>query len=102
MQTSPLGYNNVHFSELQPVLQSHRNISSNVGSTGGKSVVLGSSLNSDYLHAHSIASNSFPPLSSFSWKYTLGLWYRAAVEVGGKLCASAALEDFFIFSEYHS
>ena len=54
MQTSPLGH--VHFSELQPILQSHRNISSNLGSTGGKSVVLGSSLNSAYLHPHSIAS----------------------------------------------
>ena len=57
MQTSPLGH--VHFSELQPVLQSRRNISSNLGSTDGKSVVFGSSLNSDYLHPHSISSNSF-------------------------------------------
>ena len=46
MQTSPLGH--VHFSELQPVLQSYRNISSNLGSTGGMSVVLGSSLKWDY------------------------------------------------------
>ena len=52
----------MHFSEPQPILQSHRNISSNLGSTGGKSVVLGSSLNSDYLHPHSIASNYFPIL----------------------------------------
>ena len=57
MQTSPLGH--VHFSELQPNLQSHRNISSNLCSIGGKSVVLNSSLNSDYLHPHSIASNYF-------------------------------------------
>ena len=57
MQTSPLRH--VHFSELQPILQSHRNISNNVGSTGGKSVVLGSSLNSDYLHPNSITSHYF-------------------------------------------
>ena len=70
MQTNPLGH--VHFSELQPVLQSQRNISSNVGSSGGKSVVLGSSFNSDYLHPppHSIESNYFPPFSSFTCKYS--------------------------------
>ena len=49
------------FSELQPVLQSLRNISSNLGSTDRKSVVFGSSLNTDYLHLHSIASNSLSP-----------------------------------------
>ena len=90
MQTSPLGH--VHFSELQPILQSHRKISGNLGSTGGKSVILGSSFNSDYLHPHSIASNSFFPFSSFTWKYTLRLWYRVAAEVGGKLYASTAFE----------
>ena len=57
MQTSPLGH--VHYSELQHVLQSHRNTSSNLRSTGGKSIVLGSRLDSDYLHPHSIASNYF-------------------------------------------
>ena len=99
-QTSPLGH--VHFSELQPILQSHRNISRNLGSTGRKSVVLGSSLNSDYLHPHSTASNYFFPFSSFAWKYTLRLWYRVAAEVGGKLYASTAFENFFTFSEYRS
>ena len=102
MQTSPLGH--VHFSELQPILQSRRNISSNLGSTDGKSVVLklNSSLNSDYLHPHSIASNYFFPFSSFTWKYTLRLWYRVAAEVGGKLHASTAFENFYTFSEYRS
>ena len=57
----------MHFSELQPILQSHRNISSNLGSTGGKSVVFGSSLNSDYLHPRSIETNSF-----FNSPYPLG------------------------------
>ena len=70
---------------------------------GGKSVVLGSSLNWHYLHPHSIASNSVSPFSSFTWKYTLGLWYRAAAEVGGKLhVAFTGLEDVFTFSEYRS
>ena len=99
MQTSPLGH--VHFSELQPILQSHRNISSNLGSTGGKSVVLGSSLNSDYLHPHSIASKKFP-FSLFTWEYTLRPCYRVAAEVGGNLYASTAFENFFTFSEYRS
>ncbi len=100
MQTSPLGH--VHFSELQPILQSHRTISSNLGRPGGKSVVLGSSLNSDYLHPHSIASNSFSPFSLFTWEYTLRLWYRVAAEVGGNLGDSTAFENFFTFSEYRS
>ena len=100
MQTNPLGH--VHFSELQPVLQSQRNISSNVGSSGGKSVVLGSSFNSDYLHPPPIRLNQIIfPLSPHSLGNTLRLWYRAAAEVGGKLCASNAFEDF-IFSEFRS
>ena len=102
MQTSPLGHVHLHFSELQPILQSHRNISSNLGSIGGKSVVLGSSLNSDYLHPHSIASNYFFPFSLFTWEYTFRLWYRVAAEVPGNLYASTAFENFFTFSEYRS
>ena len=92
MQTSPLGH--VHFSELQPILQSHRKISSNLGSTGGKSVVLGSSLNSIPIRLRQILFSHSPhqACSSFTWKYTLRLWYRVAAEVGGNLYASTAFE----------
>ena len=90
--------------QLQPVLQSHRNISSNLCSTGGKSVVWGSSLNSEYLHPHSIASNSISPISSLNWKYTVILWHRAGAEAeaDGQSYAYTAFEDFFTFSEYRS
>ena len=58
MQTSPLGH--VHFNEVQPLLQSQRNISSNLGRTGCKSVVFTGyiSANSDYfpLSPHSVGN----------------------------------------------
>ena len=57
LQTSPLGH--VRFNELQPVLQSQRNISSNLGRTGCKSVVLGISVRTQILFSlfpHSVGN----------------------------------------------